>query len=169
MQDNRLDQSIAGELAKGAVAGAAATWLMGQVTTWLYEREGEETREREDRARGGKTAYGAAAEKAAGVVGVHLGDGRREQLGKAIHWALGITLVAAYGVMRKRWPATAGLKGLMFGTGVFLVVDELMNPVLGLTPGPRAFPWQAHARGFGGHLAFGAASELVLEGLDRVA
>jgi hypothetical protein len=48
-------------------------------------------------------------------------------------------------------------------------IDELMNPPLGLTPGPQAFPWQAHARGFSGHLAFGLTSELVLEGLDRVA
>ena len=48
-------------------------------------------------------------------------------------------------------------------------IDELLNPVLGLTPGPLAFPWQTHARGLGGHLAFGVATELVLEGLDRVA
>ncbi|MCA1673436.1 MAG: DUF1440 domain-containing protein, partial [Actinobacteria bacterium] len=59
--------------------------------------------------------------------------------------------------------------GLAFGTGFSLLVDELMNPLLGLTPGPRAFPWQAHARGLGGHLAFGATTELVLEGFDRVA
>lgn len=44
-----------------------------------------------------------------------------------------------------------------------------MNPLLGFTPGPRAFPWQAHARGLGGHLAFGLTSDLILDGLDRVA
>ena len=49
------------------------------------------------------------------------------------------------------------------------VIDELMNPVLGFAPGPQVFPWQAHARGLGGHLVFGLTSELVLEGLDRVA
>jgi hypothetical protein len=48
-----------------------------------------------------------------------------------------------------------------------MMVDELLNPVLGLTPGPLAFPWQTHARGLGGHLAFGLTTELVLEGLDR--
>jgi uncharacterized membrane protein YagU involved in acid resistance len=72
-------------------------------------------------------------------------------------------------VLRRRWRASAAARGLTFGTAFFLVVDELMNPLLGFTPGPRAFPWQAHARGFGGHLAFGAASELALQGLDRVA
>jgi hypothetical protein len=48
-------------------------------------------------------------------------------------------------------------------------MDELVNPVLGLTPGPAAFPWQAHARGLGGHLAFGAANDTALRALDRVA
>ncbi len=71
--------------------------------------------------------------------------------------------------MRKRWPAAALLKGLPFGAAFFVVVDEFVNVALGLTPGPRAFPWQAHARGLGGHLTFDATSELVLEGLDRVA
>jgi hypothetical protein len=43
-----------------------------------------------------------------------------------------------------------------------------MNPVLGLTPGPTAFPCQTHARGLSGHLVFGLV-EVMLEGLDRVA
>jgi uncharacterized membrane protein YagU involved in acid resistance len=71
-----------------------------------------------------------------------------------------------YGLLRRRFPAAATLRGLTFGTGLFLLVDEVMNPVLGLTPGPAAFPWQAHVRGFGGHLAFGAVSDAMLQGLD---
>ena len=43
-----------------------------------------------------------------------------------------------------------------------------MNPVLGLTPGPMAFPWQAHARGLAGHLAYGVTSNAVLDAVDRV-
>jgi uncharacterized membrane protein YagU involved in acid resistance len=47
-------------------------------------------------------------------------------------------------------------------------MDELMNPLLGFTPGPQAFPWQAHARGLGGHVVFGLATEGVLQVLDRM-
>jgi|SoiMethySBSTD1v2_1073268.scaffolds.fasta_scaffold1581967_1 uncharacterized protein DUF1440 len=162
-----LDNRVAADLLKGAVAGAAATWVMGQVTTWLYDRENAAARAREDRARDGKTAYGVAAEKAAEAAQLEISGETEQQAGRAIHWALGITAGAVYGVLRKRWPATARLKGLPFGTGFFLVFDELLNPVLGLTPGPAEFPWQAHARGLGGHLTFGVVSELVLEGLDR--
>lgn len=154
---------------KGAVAGAAATWVMGQATTWLYEHEGEAPRQREDAARGGHTAYERAAIKAAAVAGIPLAEDRQSQAGTLIHWLTGIGAGAAYAVSRRRWPSMARAKGLPFGAGFFLGVDELLNPLLGLTPGPRAFPWQAHFRGFAGHLVFGAATELALEGLDRVA
>jgi len=169
MAQNRRDRSLAADVAKGAVAGAVATWLMGRVTTWLYEREGETIRDRENQARDGKTAYGAAVERMAGSVGVQLVDTQRERWGMAFHWALGVAAGAGYAVARRRWPAAGSLKGLAYGGGFFLIVDEIMNPLLGFTPGPQAFPWQAHARGLGGHLTYGAVSEMVLEGLDRVA
>lgn len=164
------DQSaIAVDVIKGAVAGAVATWLMGQVTTWIYEREDAESKGREDRARGGATAYERAAEKTAALTNVALSNDARSQAGAALHWSVGIGAGVAYAMLRRRWPAVAAAKGLPFGATFFLLVDELMNPLLGFTPGPAAFPWQAHARGFAGHLAFGSASELVLEGLDLVA
>ncbi len=162
-------RSVTSDLVKGALAGAAATWAMGRVTTWLYERENEAARQLEDRARGGNTAYGIAAEKLAIVARLDLSDPTRQKAGTAIHWLLGIGAGAAYGVLRRRWPAAAALKGLPFGAVFFVAMDEIANAALGLTPGPLSFPWQAHARGLGGHLTFGAASELVLEGLDRVA
>jgi hypothetical protein len=71
--------------------------------------------------------------------------------------------------MRRRLPATAAMKRLGFGAAFFMLMDELMNPAFGFTPGPPAFPWRTHARGLGGHLVFGAVSEAMLEGLDRVA
>lgn len=159
----------AADAVKGAVAGAVATWLMNQVTTWMYEFESREAQEREERARGGRTAYGAAAEKVAALAHVELPEEQRRRAGTAIHWATGITAGALYAVMRKRWPALKSARGVPFGVGFFLTVDELLNPVLGLTPGPRVFPWQTHARGLGGHMVFGLATEAMLEGLDRVA
>jgi hypothetical protein len=163
------DDSIAADLVKGAVAGAVATWVMDKATTWMHEQERQAVRDRENAARSGKSAYVVAAERAAGVSGIELSEDQRKNAGSAIHWALGIAAGASYAVMRRRFPATAALKGLPFGAGFFVLMDEVMNPALGFTPGPAAFPWQAHARGLGGHLVFGMVSEAMLEGLDRVA
>lgn len=161
--------SVAPAIVKGAVAGAAATWVMTQATTWMYELEGDEAKQRENEARGDRTAYEVAAEKVAGMVGTELSPEQRSQAGLAIHWATGIGAGIVYALVRHRAPGRAAVKGLAFGRGFYLLFDELMNPLLGLTPGPRAFPWQAHARGLGGHVVFGAATEAVLAGLDRVA
>ena len=162
------DASLAGDLAKGAVAGAAATWVMGQVTSYLYENESKQARKAEDEARGDKTAYGVAAEKAADTVGRELTDDERRQAGSAIHWALGAGAGAVYGAVRHRVPAADLGNGLLFGAAFWAVIDEGANTALGLTPGPTAFPWQTHARGLAGHLVFGVAADAALRALDGV-
>lgn len=161
--------SLVGDLARGALAGAAATWVMGQLTTYLYEHEAREAREAEDSAREGKTAYGAAAEKVAGLAGRELSDEQRKQAGSALHWLLGAGAGAVYGALRHRVPGADLGNGLLFGTAFWAVVDEGANTVFGLTPPPQAFPWQTHARGLAGHLVFGLAADTALRALDRVA
>lgn len=158
-----------GDLVKGAIAGVAATWVMGQVTALLYEHESEQAREREDAARGNRTAYGVAAEKAAGAVDVELSEAQRQRAGAAIHWVLGAGAGAAYGLLRNRLPGADAGAGLVFGSAFWLAIDEGANYALGLTPGPTAFPWQTHARGLAGHLVFGLSAEAALRLLDQVA
>jgi hypothetical protein len=162
-------KSVIADMIDGAIAGAVATWVMGKVTTYLYEHEDTIAREREDRARQGKTSYVVAAEKAARLVGAKLSDDERQKYGSAIHWALGVSAGALYGVLRPRLESTALARGLAFGTAFWLVMDEGAVYALGLTPGPTAFPWQAHARGLAGHLTFGAVADATLGALQSPA
>jgi len=162
------DGAVVEDLARGALAGIAATWVMGQVTTYLYENESPGAREAEDNARDGMTAYGVAAEKAAEAVGRELDEDQQKQAGAAIHWALGAGAGAAYGLMRDRVPMADAANGLLFGAAFWAVIDEGANVALGLTPGPAAFPWQTHARGLAGHLVFGVAADMSLRLLEEV-
>src|SRR5919201_1504409 len=77
--DMRKGESVVATLINGAIAGAVATWVMGKVTTQLYEREDKSAREREDQARGGEMGYGVAAQKAADAAGVTLSKERRQR------------------------------------------------------------------------------------------
>jgi predicted 2-oxoglutarate/Fe(II)-dependent dioxygenase YbiX len=104
MKLRQHSDSVLADAARGALAGAAATWVMGQVTSYLYEQEAKEARRQEDEAREGKTAYGVAAEKAAEAVGQELSKEQRKQVGSAIHWGLGVGAGAAYGALRGRVP-----------------------------------------------------------------
>jgi hypothetical protein len=165
----RSRHGVGRDLLKGAIAGAVATWVMGKVTSYMYEREDRVARQEEDEARGGLTAYEAAAERAAGAAGTTLHPTQRQELGSAIHWALGIGAGATYAVLRRRVQVFGAGAGTAFGTAFWAFLDEGLVPALGLTPGPAAFPWQAHARGFVGHLTFGTVTDGTLRLLDRVA
>jgi hypothetical protein len=165
----RTRDGIGRDLLKGAIAGAVATYVMGKVTSYMYEHEDREVRRAEDEARGGRTAYEVAAERAAAAAGTALERRKRQELGSAIHWALGIGAGAAYAVLRRRVQVLGSAAGTAFGTAFWAFLDEGLVPALGLTPGPRAFPWQTHARGFVGHLTFGTVTDGTLRLLDRVA
>ena len=168
MSRSTRGHTIGEDLVKGAIAGAVATYVMGRITTFMYDREDRRARKQEDEARGGGTSYGTAAEKGAELVGRRLTSKEREQAGSAIHWALGIGAGAGYAVVRRRLAFLGSTVGTAFGTAFWAFVDEGVVPALGLTPGPLAFPGQAHARGLDGHLTFGTVTDGTLRVLDRV-
>lgn len=168
MQRRRRGQTLAADVALGALAGAAATLAMDRATTVLYDYEDDEAKRREDAARGGDSAYAAAAKKLADALGVELTDEQTRTAGNALHWALGVGAGAAYGALRRRVPGLDAGQGAAFGTAFFLLVDEGATTALGLAPPPTAFPWQAHARGLAGHLVYGLVAETVLDAADRL-
>lgn len=155
-------------LISGIAAGAVATWIMNRVTTLMYKRENKVARQREDAARGNKTAYEIAADKAAAIIGRTLTDRQRARWGQIIHWSLGIGAAIVYTAIRTQLESPGLRHGLLFGFIFWAVMDETVTPLLRLTPGPLAFPWQTHLRGLVGHLAFGGVVELTLAFLDMV-
>lgn len=155
------------ELLKGAIAGAVATWTVGLVTTLLYEQQGADSRRREARARRGRSTYGRAAEKTAALFGERLGHEERERLGTMIQWALGIGAGALYAGLRQQLSREDGSRGLALGASFWGLIDEGLNPALGLKPGPDRFPWQAHMRGLAGHVSYGVVTDGTLRILDR--
>ncbi|HEY8368216.1 MAG TPA: DUF1440 domain-containing protein [Thermodesulfobacteriota bacterium] len=159
---------LARDLLLGALAGGLATWSMGKVTTYLYERQDPDALAREQ-AVSGKPTYQVAAEKAARLAGLAPSEADLGRAGQALHWALGIGAGALYGALRRRLPGADAAQGLAFGLAFFLVVDEFLNTALGFAKAPPAYPWQTHARGLAGHLAYGLVAETTLDLADRAA
>lgn len=164
----QLKRNALADAVIGAAAGVAASWVMGQATSYLYKHESKEAKQQEEETRDGKMAYGVAAEKAAELAGTELSDEQRKTYGSAIHWGLGVGAGAAYGAMRHRVPGVAWGRGIAFGLAFWLLVDEAGNTALGLTPPPQEFPWQAHTRGLAGHLVFGVVTETLFELVDEL-
>ena len=162
--------NLAGDLLKGAVAGAVAVWAMDRVGWWMWGREDPHALRRERQARpGGLDPAHVGANRTAEAVGIALGPRQPHPAGVAVDYAIGMGPALLYAPLRRRARGLGPGRGLLYGLGLFLLVDEVMVPALGLASGPTAYPWQAHARGLATHLVLGAATDGVLDVLDRVA
>lgn len=168
--NERISGGIIADMLKGAIAGAVGAWLMDRVTWAMYRGESPEAYRQEKEAQvKGMYASHVAAERAAAAVDVDLSSKQLDVAGQVVHYATGIVPGALYGALRNRFEVVGAGRGLLYGFGLFAVVDEGLVPVLGLSSGPAAYPWQAHTRGLVGHLVLGAVTDAVIEVLDQVA
>jgi hypothetical protein len=157
------------ELVKGAIGGAISVWMMDRVTWYMYRNEDPEAyqKEKETQIEGKYVAHVAAGKLVKGL-GLDLSARQEHNLGLGIHYFLGVAPGALYGVYRHRIRGLDAGRGLLYGLGLFIVMDEIVAPLAGLASGPTAYPWQAHARGVAGHLTVGAVTDTVVGVLDEV-
>jgi hypothetical protein len=159
---------LAADALKGAVAGAAAVWVLDRVDWFMFNHEDPETRERTREVRpDGLDPSHTAAKKAATAVGKELTPSQPNPLGIGIHYNLGIAPGALYGVLHERVPMIGTGRGLLWGLGLFLVQDEMVNAALGLSGRLGQYPWQDHARGLIAHLAYGIALDAGVRALKK--
>ena len=161
---------VATAMVKGAVAGAIAVWAMDRVGWWMWNREDPAAlqQEREARVEGMDPAH-VTANRVADAVGTSPTPRQPHPAGIGVHYGIGMAPAMAYAALRHQVPALRTGRGLLYGLGLFLVVDEGMVPALGLAGGPTEYPWQAHARGLATHLVLGVVTDAALDLLDRVA
>ena len=157
------------DIAMGLVAGAAATFVMDKVSTWDYSLEDPKVRESEEKMRGGEYPPEVLYKRVAEVTtGSTPNQQTTEKLAMGIHWGYGVLWGGLFGALRNRVPVIGSAAGLTYGTGLWLIGDELLMPVLKLSPPSTDFPWQNHARAFTNHAAYGTTLWLTLETLSRL-
>lgn len=169
-QSSRMpDQDMALDAVKGAVAGAAGVFVMDRIDwfNWRHEDPRARARTVSVRPHGEPPAHVVARsiEDAAGAEPSH---SQHQAAGKLVHYSLGMTPGALYGVYRDKIPAPPAVRGLGYGLALFLLQDEMMNPIMGTAAKPGKYPWQAHARGLVAHLALGLVTEFALNALDAI-
>lgn len=145
---------------RGAVAGAAATWLMDLVTTGIFAVQAPDVTRREEAARAnGKTSVANLIDRVEAQTGITVPEERRPMVEQAVHYALGVAPGAVYGVLRRYVPFARLGSGLAYGLVLFVVNDEYMNTKLGLAGPMEAYPPETLLRGLAGHAVLGVATE----------
>lgn len=169
-------------LAAGVVGGLVASLVMNKFQALLSKlAEGEERSHgaqsqqqghpqrgigRELQKEGKDDADDDAAERLANAVSVAVSDqelteSEKETAGTALHYAMGVTSGAIYGVAAELIPESTIGAGLPFGAAVWLVADEGIVPAIGLSKSPAEYPLSIHAYSIASHLVFGLTTELV--------
>jgi hypothetical protein len=145
---------------RGALAGAAATWLMDKVTTGLYEAQPPEVTKLEASGRpNGKSSVANLVDRVEAQTGITVPPSRRPAVENAVHYALGMVPGAIYGVVRRYVPFARLGRGLAYGLAVFALNDEYLNTKLGLAGRIEAYPPETHLRGLAGHAVLGVGTE----------
>jgi uncharacterized membrane protein YagU involved in acid resistance len=159
-------------LVAGVVGGLVASWSMDRFQYWWLsfgggdERDLHQAPSEEPNAEEPATVRTAAA-ISEGVFGHGLTAQEKEIAGPMVHYAVGATAGAVYGVAAEYEPDVTALAGIPFGAAFWLVVDEGALPLLGLAKGPTAYPLSTHAYALASHLVFGLTAELVRSTMRR--
>jgi hypothetical protein len=170
MQTPSNRSSVLADALIGAVAGAAAVWVMDRVDwfNFLHVVPAEARRQTQAVRPGGMDPAHVAADKLAQAMGWELEPRDNNPVGKAIHYSVGVAPAVLYSVLRHRVPAVTAGRGSLFGLGFFLIEDEGLNALTGLSAPQGAYPWQAHARGLVAHVVYGLVLDAALNVADRL-
>jgi uncharacterized membrane protein YagU involved in acid resistance len=158
---------ISREVLIGAVAGFVATCVTDQAERLLIRMTPPAARAREPEIPGGSSAKSTAS-LLCETIGFQPGERALQRIKSTIHYGLGTAWGPLYCLARRRTGMTPGTAGLAVGMALSLLVDNLLNTVLGTTPPAHRFPPSAHLRGFLTHVVWGAAAAATAEALYRI-
>ena len=153
-------------LVAGIVGGMVASWAMDRFQYWwLSFGGGDELKlqqtPREEGNREEPATVKAASAISEALFGHSLTTREKEIAGPIVHYAVGTTAGAVYGIAAEYEPDVTNLAGIPFGAAFWLVVDEGALPLLGLSKGPTAYQTSTHAYALASHLVFGLTAEVV--------
>lgn len=167
----------------GAVGGAVGTYLMSYYWKAAEAVHGHDPRELTNEepphemddisAVGDQTQGEEASTEAVGRIVYEKATGhapseeRKEKLSLGVHWSYGVVVSALYGAVRGRRAMPDAAGGAAFGTALWMLGDELMVPLLGLSRGPTAYPAEQHLHRWGAHLFYGIFAAATTQGLFR--
>ncbi len=152
------------DLVKGLIAGLAsgliASFAMEQFQTlWMMASRRLQSPKPGRKAK--PTTVKAADVIAERVVGHKVRKKHQRLAGEAMHYAMGGTSAAIYGVFAEVTPIVTVGEGAGFGAAVWLAADEATVPALGLTKPPTKIPASTHIYSFVSHLVYGLVTEAI--------
>jgi hypothetical protein len=176
-------QSLSTKIGLGLLGGAVgliAMELIKRATAPLTRRAPERTddplTERSISPLGPQHQPGEGPTEAAGRIGYEKLAGRapsppaKTKLSAAVHIGYGLLVAGLYNALRggRSRPVLRAIgEGAAYGAGLWLLGDELVVPLLGLSDKPTAYPRLKHLQSLAQHLGFGVATAATANALTN--
>jgi len=163
----RTKRALKGALA-GAAGGLVASYAMNLFQAGLSKltsRNGQQQPSQQSE----EPATVKAAERVSENVFKHtLREEEKGPSGSLVHYLFGTAVGGAYGALAEKSATARVGYGILFGSVLWFLSDEIAVPALGLSKGPKQYPVKTHASALASHLVYGAATELVRSGLRAI-
>lgn len=149
-------------LVAGVVSGLLASFLMEQFQSlWNKVSKELDSRRDESESKEEPATVKAAQAISKGLTHQKIRSEHKAAAGEILHYTMGGTSGAIYGLAAELTPlATAG-DGLAFGTSVWVAADNAVVPALGLANPPTKIPLSMHVYALSSHLVYGFITETV--------
>lgn len=161
-------------MAAGLIGGLAASYVMNQFQSGMEamltngkQAELKPQFENQDDAEKDDATVKAAEAITESVAGHKLTKSEKKVAGPLMHYAMGATTGAVYGVAAEFQPLVASAAGLPFGAAVWLVADEVAVPALGLSGPPTDSPPSVHMKALASHVVYGVATDVMRRAIRR--
>lgn len=166
------ERSLWKGIAAGALGGLVASFAMNQFQAALSAASQAVSK---DGGEGGESSQGSedATVKTARVISEKvldepLPDSEKQTAGSAVHYAFGTAVGALYGGCSAVLPFVSAGRGMLYGTAVFVLADEIGVPAAGLSPPPTETPGSSHAKAFASHCVYGFVTDLIRRALLKM-
>jgi putative membrane protein len=165
---NEEQRSVLKGLASGVIGGLAAAYVMNQFQVLLKKFESDHKQSKPDGPQSSEATekkepatVKAAEALSETVLNQSWTKSEKEVAGPAVHYAMGATSGAIYGVAAEMDRHVTLGAGLPFGAAVWLIADELAVPAAGLAKLPSEYPAKKHVEALAAHLVYGATTDAV--------
>lgn len=153
------EKNIVKGIIAGAVAGLVATFVMTKYQEISQNILGDDDNKSEDK--GDPTTVKAANLITENLFGHKLKKSEKEFAGQTMHYLMGGVSGAIMGATAEYSNIAKAGGGLLSGTAIWAVADDVIVPALGLSKSPTQYSFATHAQALTSHWVFGTVSEYV--------
>jgi putative membrane protein len=161
------------ELTKGLVAGVAggllASFLMEQFQSlWTNASKRLNPHQKEKESKEDPATVKAAQAISTGLTHQKIPNKNKPVAGEIMHYMMGGSSGAIYGLAAELTPLVTAGEGLAFGTSVWAAADNAFVPALGLAKPPTKTALSTHIYALSSHLIYGFVTETVRRAIRAV-